>query len=90
MDDYTNKYALAALKDAKTIRPKQIKRVKLFDQGELSRMVLDVLRNAGKPVTTPEAFTAVLAASGNDESAKPALGGRVGPACSISIRSGGR
>jgi hypothetical protein len=58
-----------------TIRPQ--KRIKLFRQGELSQTVRDVLRRAGKPLQTQEVVTAVLAAGGLGESARPALAPRV-------------
>ncbi len=56
---------------------KQYKRLKLFRQGELSQLVRDALRRAGKPVGTHAVVTAILAAGGHGESARPALAGRV-------------
>lgn len=115
MNDKSNRYALAALKDKRaslageiaemetklrywrdqlthldaTIavfepdyqpskRIKRPRRVKLFRQGELNRLILDALRNAkGKPLSTKEVASAVMAAQGHDESARPALAPRV-------------
>lgn len=56
---------------------KTYKRLKFFRQGELSRLILDVLRKAGKPASTAEVVTAVIAAMGHDEAARPALAPRV-------------
>lgn len=53
------------------------KRIKLFRQGELGRLIVDALRRAGKPLGTHAVVTAVLAAGGHGESARPALGPRV-------------
>jgi hypothetical protein len=64
--------------DARRIRPKRPKeRVRLFNQGELGRIVLEVLRRAGEPVTTPAVVTGVLAALGHGETVRPAMRGRV-------------
>jgi len=56
-------------------RPKR--RVKLFAQGELSRLILDALRRAGKPLGTHAIVTALLTAGGHGESARAALTPRV-------------
>ncbi len=115
MNDKSNKYALAALKDRRasiagemaelkkqlayradllshldaTItvfepdyqpsnKIKRPRRVKLFRQGELNRLILDALRNAkGKPLSTRDVVSAVMAAQGHDEAARPALAPRV-------------
>jgi hypothetical protein len=53
------------------------KRIKLFRQGELGRLVTDALRRAGKPIGTHAIVTAVLAAGGHGEAARPALAPRV-------------
>jgi hypothetical protein len=53
------------------------KRIKLFRQGELSRLVVDSLRRAGKHLGTHAILTAALAAGGHGESARPALAPRV-------------
>ena len=53
------------------------KRVKLFKQGELGRLILDALRRAGKPLGTHEITTALLTAGGYGESARPSLAPRV-------------
>ena len=53
------------------------KRIKLFRQGELGRMIIDALRRAGKPLGTRDVVTAVLTAGGHSEPARPALTPRV-------------
>jgi hypothetical protein len=53
------------------------KRIKLFRQGELGRMIVDALRRAGKPVRTHDVVSAVLRAGGHHESVRPALAPRV-------------
>lgn len=53
------------------------KRVKLFKQGELGRMIIDALRRAGEPITTQEVVTAVMKEMGHDENARSALSTRV-------------
>ncbi len=58
-----------------TVRPQ--KRIKLFKQGELGQLIRDALRTAGKPVGLADIVTALLAAGGHDESARPALTPRV-------------
>lgn len=63
------------LKGLPVSRPR--KRIKLFRQGELGRLIVDALRRAGKPVGTHEVVTAVLAAGGHGESARAALAPRV-------------
>lgn len=60
------------------VRPKKAyKRVKLFRQGELGRLILDALREAGSPLKTAEIVSAVMAAKGHGEEARTALGPRV-------------
>ena len=57
-------------------RPK--KRIKLFRQGELGRMILDAIRKApGGSTSTAEIVTALLAYGGHGESARSAVAGRV-------------
>ena len=64
--------------DPDAIRPvKAYKRVMLFKQGELSRLVRDVLRRGKKPMTTPEVVRAVMTDQGHDEAAWPAMYPRV-------------
>jgi hypothetical protein len=53
------------------------KRIKLFRQGELGRLIIDALRRAGKPLGTHAVVSAVLAAGGHGESARAALAPRV-------------
>ncbi len=53
------------------------RRVKLFRQGELGRMILDALRRAGKPLGTHAVVTALLAEGGHGEEARPAMTPRV-------------
>lgn len=53
------------------------KRIKLFRQGELGRMILGTLREADQPLRTADIVTAIIAKGGHGESARRALGGRV-------------
>ena len=53
------------------------KRIKLFRQGELGRLILDVLRQASEPVSTYDVVTAMLRAGGHGESARRAMAPRV-------------
>jgi len=54
------------------------KRVKLFRQGELGRLILGALRQSdGKPLSTAQIVDAVLAAGGHGKDARPALRMRV-------------
>jgi hypothetical protein len=53
------------------------KRVKLFRQGELGRLIIDALRRAEKPLQTQEIVTALIAETGHNESARAALMPRV-------------
>jgi hypothetical protein len=58
-----------------TKRP--IKRVKLFRQGELGRMIMGALRDADEAISTRAIVDRVLAAGGHGEGARRALSGRV-------------
>lgn len=53
------------------------KRIKLFRQGELGRLILDALRRAGAPLGTHAITTALLEAGGYGEPARPSLTPRV-------------
>lgn len=53
------------------------KRVKLFKQGELGRLIFDALRRAGEPIKTADVVTAVMEAQGYDEGARSAFAPRV-------------
>ena len=64
------------------------KRVKLFKQGELGRLIIDALRRAGKPLGTHEITSALLAAGGYGESARPGLGPRVRGNLAYQVRRG--
>lgn len=57
--------------------PAKRKRVKLFRQGELGRMIVDALRRAGKPLATQDIVSAVMAATGSGEQARAAIKPRV-------------
>ncbi len=64
--------------DPKAIPPSRSqKRVKLFKQGELNRLIFDALRVSGEPTRTFDVITSVILALGHEESARPALGPRV-------------
>jgi hypothetical protein len=56
---------------------RHVKRIKLFRQGELGRMILDALRDAPGELATAEIVTAILTAGGHEESARRALAPRV-------------
>lgn len=59
---------------ADTIAPKRLRRVKLFGNGELNRLIIDALRRAnGKPLSTPAIADAIIAAKGYGKEAKHAL-----------------
>jgi hypothetical protein len=61
-----------------TIKPvKPYKRVPLFKQGELARLVRDALRRAGKPLTLSQVVANVTAELGHGEEAIPAMRHRV-------------
>lgn len=53
------------------------KRIKLFRQGELGRLILDALRTADGPMRTQDVVSAILIAQGHDETARTALAPRV-------------
>jgi hypothetical protein len=53
------------------------KRIKLFRQGELGRLILGALREADRPLATAEIVAAVLAAGGHGDGARTALAPRV-------------
>jgi len=54
------------------------KRVKLFRQGELGRMIFDALRHGNQDgMSTQEIVTALLEAGGHDDTARGAVSGRV-------------
>lgn len=116
MDDVSNKYALAALKERRaaiageisslesrlrylrqmvehvdgtlklfspdldpgTIQAKRpYKRVRLFNAGELNRLILGALRKAGKPLTTAEITAAIVQELGHGPDAARSLQNRV-------------
>ena len=54
-----------------------MKRIKLFRQGELGRMILGTLREADQAISAREIVTAVIAKGGHEESARRALSGRI-------------
>jgi hypothetical protein len=61
-----------------TIKPKRpYKRVKLFGQGKLNRMILDALRRAERPLRTVDVIEAVAAKTGFGQEAANGLKGRV-------------
>jgi len=63
---------------ADTVPPKRVRRVKLFGNGELNRLIIDALRRAdGKPISTPAIADAIIAAKGYGHEAKHALIRRV-------------
>lgn len=54
-----------------------VKRVKLFRQGELGRMIVGALRVAEKPLSTSQIVTALLAKGGHGEGARRTMAPRV-------------
>jgi hypothetical protein len=76
--------------DVSSIPNKRLtRRVKLFGQGELGRLILDTFRMAGdRPLATQEIVTAILEAGGHGEGARKAVGGRVRGNLSYLERSG--
>lgn len=54
-----------------------VKRVRLFRQGELGRMILDAIRKAGGSAGTREITSALLAYGGHGEDARQAVAMRV-------------
>ena len=54
-----------------------VKRIRLFRQGELGRLILGALRDANGPVSTAQIVKAILAAGGHGQSAKSAVAPRV-------------
>jgi hypothetical protein len=54
-----------------------VKRIKLFRQGELGRMIVGVLREAHGPIGTHAIVAAILKAGGHGPSAKPTMMPRV-------------
>lgn len=53
------------------------KRIKLFRQGELGRLILDTMRVAQGGLSTAEIVTAILHAGGHGNAARPTVGPRV-------------
>jgi hypothetical protein len=61
-----------------SIPPKRApQRIKLFRQGELGRMIVDVVRRAGGQANARDIVTAMLAVGGHGEEARPTLAIRV-------------
>jgi hypothetical protein len=61
-----------------TVPPKRLRRVKLFGNGELNRLILDALRRAnGQPLSNPEIAASIVEHKGYGEAALPALAHRV-------------
>ncbi len=56
---------------------KPYKRVKLFNAGELNRLILNALRKAGKPLSTGEVTDAVVADLGHGPDAKRGMTNRI-------------
>jgi hypothetical protein len=53
------------------------RRIKLFRQGELGRLILGTMRNAAAPIGTQDITTAILEAGGHGEEARSAVMPRV-------------
>jgi hypothetical protein len=54
-----------------------VRRIKLFRQGELGRLILGALRDAEAPLSTQAITSEIIAAGGHGESSRPALMPRV-------------
>lgn len=54
-----------------------VKRIKLFRQGELGRMILGALRDADRPLHASKIVGAIIEAGGHGESARKAISQRV-------------
>ena len=60
--------------EPKTIPAKRIRQSDLwFEQGELSRRVLDALRRAGEPIRAPDLVKAVMIDKGLDPTERPSF-----------------
>jgi hypothetical protein len=59
----------------RTKRP--VKRIRLFRQGELGRMILKALRESDAPLSTAQIVAAILAAGGHGDAARPTMAPRV-------------
>jgi hypothetical protein len=60
--------------EPKTIPAKRIRQSDLwFEQGELSRRVLDALRRAGEPIRAPDLVRAVMIDKGLDPADRPSI-----------------
>lgn len=64
-------------RDPKAIPNKRTKRVKLFGQGKLNRMVMDAMREGARPMTTLEITEAICAKLSYGEAAKASMRNRV-------------
>jgi hypothetical protein len=61
--------------EPQTIPAKRIRQSDLwFEQGELSRRVLDALRRAGEPIRAPDLVKAVMIDKGLDPADRPSIG----------------
>jgi hypothetical protein len=70
--------AIAGSIDIDQIPNKRLrKRIKLFRQGELVRLIGGVLRKADTPISTQDMTSAIRAAGGHGEPAKPSVMSRV-------------
>jgi hypothetical protein len=54
-----------------------VKRIRLFRQGELGRLILSVMRNANSPIGTHAIVTAIIKAGGHGPGARSAVMPRV-------------
>src|SRR4051812_11199529 len=73
---------------ADTVPPKRIRRVKLFGNGELNRLILDMLRRGGQPMTPGAIAAAIVEEKGYGEPALPALMHRVRANLAFMLRGG--
>jgi hypothetical protein len=79
-----NRYAIHALKDR---RAKRLRRVKLFGNGELNRLIADALRRAEKPLASSDVADAIVEAKGYGRDSIHALTRRVRANLSYLLRN---
>jgi hypothetical protein len=75
---------------ADTLPPKRLRRVKLFGNGELNRLIADALRRAEKPLASSDIADAIVEAKGYGRESIHALTRRVranSPTCSATSGS---
>jgi hypothetical protein len=72
---------------ADTIPPKRLRRVKLFGNGELNRLIADALRRAEKPLSCADIAAAIVTTKGYGHESIHALTRRVRANLSYLLRN---